>query len=138
MPPKKFRKLVMESAQEYRWILHREDMSFKTSWAHEDKKRSNDETLMLAAEIDVDVRYLSAHMTVYPFVWKDWMSGTKTDEDIKKIVAHEIAHMTTQKVVNLLHEPFCSKEEAIDAWESLTETVGQLLYRLDSRKKKPR
>lgn len=132
MPPKKFRKLVMDAAREYRWLLHREDYTFKTSWSHEDEKRGEED--YCAAKIDVDRRYMMAHMTIYPFVWKDWIAGSKTDEDVKKIVAHEISHMATQHVVNLMYSAFCNENEVKDAWESLTELIGQLLYKLDTRK----
>lgn len=132
MPPVPFRKLVSSIAGQYRWVLGLQDYGMPISWVHEDEPRSKEDPESLTAmKATVDRRYLSCRIQVFPMVWKGWIEKRYTDEDVRKMVAHEVSHITTQHLADLSTAVYKDIGEFKDAWESCTERFAQILYRLE-------
>jgi hypothetical protein len=88
---------------------------------------------LVAADINVNRRYLTADINIYPHGVKQWRNGT--DEDMERIVAHETAHIATQHLFDVAVATYRDEGEMHDAWETLTEVVGQLSLKLAKAKK---
>lgn len=130
MPKRKiteFKKIVSEGIAEYSKILGLECYQIKVFYENKDKDCKEGK---VNAEISVDHRYLNASMWVYPCLIDEWIKNKKTTEEIKDIIAHEVAHLATHKLHWLAECAFKGEEETTDAWEALTTIVGRLLYKV--------
>ena len=81
---------------------------------------------LTAMMIHVDQDYLRATVTVFPNALADWKRDG--DEKLLERVAHEIAHLATQPMRDLIERPTKSDEEVRIAWEALTTIVGRYVY----------
>lgn len=88
----------------------------------------------IAAECSVNRRYLRATMSIYPMVQKYWKDGRK--ESVREIVVHELCHIATEHVKDLIWSIFKDPGECKDAWESLTTRVADMSVRMDNLRKK--
>jgi len=120
--PERFKKLFREMIPKYRENLGVGAYAIDTHYMD-----GNDPCKpRCAMEIRVDTDYLRASITVYPNALDDWKR--KGDEEFREEIAHEMAHLATQPMRNLIERPFKSEEETRIAWESLTEILGRYLY----------
>lgn len=129
--PEKLKKMIRDCANDYRYCIGANKYVGDIFYAGENKKGEWGRNI--EAEIATDHRYLTADITVYPCLVEKWIKKEKSDEDIKKIIAHEIAHIATHKLNYLATCVYKDEGETVDAWESLTEIVGRLIYKVNNK-----
>lgn len=135
--PKEFKKIIEEALNRYRFLLGM--LNYKGDiFYHAEDKEPNENGDKVAMEIHVDHRYLIANLNVFPWIVEDWKNKKMDDDDVERIVAHEVAHIATHTLHWLSICVFKDESETKDAWESLTTVMGRLLYNLDQYKDAPR
>lgn len=121
----KLRKFVINCVHKYQNTFELERFDGKIAYIDEDGD--------IAASINVDLRYLNFTISVYRHVEELWKKGNK--DRIDQILAHEVSHILTQHMMDLIESPYKNKEEAKDAWESLTETISRMAIKINNAKK---
>lgn|SRR3990167_2792492 len=133
---KKFKKLVRDAASDYQNILGFWHYDVKILYFDEDWKKDGDNLEdRTLAQCSVDKRYLTGTLKIYPCFEKAWKTKEFDNEEVRKVVAHEMAHLATQFMFDLAIATYRDEGEMLDAWESLTTTVGRLLYEVKKHKK---
>lgn len=131
--PKKLKKTVIDAVQRHSWNMGVSNFVGDILYMSEDKEKT--ENLSdVHAEITVDRRYLRATFKIYPIVVKTWKK--EGSQYLEEVIAHEVAHITTQHVIDLLTSCYKDEGETNDAWESLTQVVARLSLRIDKLQKK--
>lgn len=125
--PLKLRRLVLDSIERYQEILNAWDYTGKIKYQEEDAEG-------LAAHIETDRRYLSFIIFIYPLAIKNWKESG--DEYMEELMAHEMSHLLTNGVTDLLLSLYKTDKEVTDERESLTEKISRLVVRIDKFKKK--
>lgn len=128
--PDRFRKLVEECADAYQDNLGHKNIAVDIAYM----KYTDPENPKAAMTMKVRHTYLDATMRVYPGALDEWKEHG--DNAIRDMVAHEIAHLETNKLHDLTQERFVSTEEVRAAFESLTELLGRYIRGSAERKKK--
>lgn len=131
--PPKLRKLITGCVEDYRYTIGKAEYRGEILWMDEDDKEAETEDAYLAASVRVDPRYLTARFSIYPRLVNDWKKKIKSDDDVRKIIAHEVAHIATVQVLRLATIPYKTEEEMKDHWEALTETIGRLIYNVNHK-----
>lgn len=135
----KFKKLIEESVDRYLDVLGMKHYKTRVLYMKQDVEPS-DERMMsggtVAASTNVDMRYLRVTIRVYPNTINAWTSKRASDEEIKSIIAHEMAHIATHHLYTVGVATYRDSGEMTDAWEALTTIVGRLLYDVDKGRKK--
>lgn len=122
---KKLRLIVKKAIRDYRYCIYRGDFNIDIAWHSEDKDdvRMNHEVI---ADCSVNRRYLTATINIYPPMAKTWLRE-KNESWVRGIIAHEVAHLATEHVKDLMYSSFKDEGETKDAWEILTTTIGNLM-----------
>ncbi len=95
-----------------------------------DRKDDQGNNVNTAGEMSVDRRYLMATLKLYP------MGYNQQPEQLREIIFHEMSHIWTQHLLDLVYSTFKDEGESKDAWESLTSRIASLALGFDNRKKK--
>lgn len=134
-PPKRLKKLVLEAVKRHAWNIGVSHFKGDILWMKEDKKTEEGE--LVSAEMQVNRRYLTSTLRIFPVAIKDWEE--RGDEYMEEVIAHEVAHLATEHLRQMALSTFKDSGELDDAWETLTEVVGRLSTKVDRliRKKKP-
>lgn len=132
--PEHFKKVVRDSVWDYQKELGFRHWSIKLRWFTEGKQSDDTHGHSVAAECYSNHRYLEAEVSIYPRLHEEWLEFKKDDQEIRRVIAHEIAHLATHHMWHLLTSTYKDEGESRDAWESLTTIVGRLLF--DNQKKK--
>lgn len=137
--PDRFRKMVSSCVQSYIGVLGMNHYRAKIFYRKHDKDQEEHNCSCgegrVAAEATVDMRYLTVHVKVYPWVIEDWKRGYMDDKDITDIIAHEVAHTATNHLYRLATSIYKDEGEMKDAWESLTTIIGRLVHEVDYHRK---
>lgn len=128
--PERFRKLVEESAESYQENLGHKNLAVDIYYM----KVADPENSNAGMTMSVRHSYLDATMRVYPGALDEWKNHG--DDSVRDMVAHEIAHLETNKLHDLTQNRFVSSEEVRVAFESLTELLGRYIRGSAERKKK--
>lgn len=131
--PEEMKVIVRETIDRGRWAMNLEDYHFDIHYMEEDAYRKHDCDGKTVAEISVNQRYLSAVIKIYPHAILTW--ETDGDEFLRDAVMHEMAHVLTEGMKDLVYNPFKTEQESKDAWEALTTKVGRLAMRVPEKKK---
>lgn len=131
--PVKFRKLVSAAVSSYRATLRFEHWDIKIAYMHEEKEFTRADSVTMASCI-ADPRYLKATIEIYPNLVEKWRAKQFNNEEVCRIIAHEVCHIVTQQFIDLAQAVYKDEGEMKDAWESLTTTIGRLVYRLERSK----
>lgn len=127
--PVRFKKLFLEMIPKYKENIGAGSLSVDVNYMDgNDPCRPN-----TAMQIHIDLDYLRATITVYPNALDTWRRNG--DEEFREMIAHEIAHVATQPMRDLISQPFKSPEEVRIAWEALTTLVGRYIYQDVKRRK---
>lgn len=133
-PPQKFRTFVENTVDEIKEEHGLKDFEIKYAFATKPTPVDDDGVpKTTAATIHIDPKYLDALITVYPIMvdlWKD-----NSQNRIREILCHEIAHIRTDKMVRLARERYVNCEDIDTYWETLTEIVGRLMFNVIHYKK---
>lgn len=97
------------------------DYSYTIEFKQDDKEKDERQ---VEAEITVDTRYQSFILEVYPILC------TKSKQHIKKTLIHEISHIYTQPLYDLIFQTYLSEDEVTNAWENTTEKIARVIYKL--------
>lgn len=120
--PPKFRKIIRDYIPKARTNLGYDNFHIDVRYQDgQDPCRPS-----VAMEIAVRFGYLDATITVYPLALETWRR--EGDEDLRETIAHEVAHIATQQMVDLIRNPFKTEDEMREKWEALTTIVGRYLY----------
>lgn len=128
---KSFDDFVRDTIVEIRHKCHFEDYEIFFKIAKSDKS-DEDSGDGVAASINVDTRYLNAHITIYPALVRYYKN--KDTDFIRAVLCHELAHIRTQKLFNYTMDRFIKETDVRDTWEGLTEQYGRLLLEKINRK----
>lgn len=128
--PPRLKKIVQQEIRDVRRLMGREEYVIHTNYLDDDKN-TEDTNTPIHAEMHVDRRYLTASLNVYPVVIRLWNEKRMSDDELQETIAHEVAHIATEQMKDLIFSPFKNEGEAKDAWENLTTLVGRLLHSLN-------
>lgn len=131
---KKLRSFVKECAKSAAWNIGVSHYVIDVFWQKDPKKNEDDDRSTTAAEVNVDRRYLTVSLRIYPEVEDLWRKGDK--EKVRAIVHHEVAHIATQHLYEVGVATYRDEGEVKDAWETLTEMVGRMSLKVDDLEKK--
>ena len=124
--PVKFKKAVVDSFRRHAWNMGISHYHADILYMKDDKSSGNNHTL---ADIDVNRRYLTCQLRVFPALIERWKkSGMGELEDV---IAHETAHILTQHLYDCGAARYQDPSEMIDAWEALTEAISRISIKLD-------
>lgn len=93
---------------------------------NEDEEKEN-----IMAEIEVDADYQKAHLIVYKPLYTSYLQ--KSFDEIQDVLCHEIGHIHTDKLFNLVERPYKTQNEVIDTEENLVTKIGYYLFKLLDR-----
>ncbi len=122
----KFKKFIDYWLHAYERVLQVRDYRGTISYSHENEKSK--EGFETHATACVDDRYLTVDYTIFPIVYDQWKA--KKYFKVKRTLAHEVAHIATHKLYRMATSIYKDEGETVDAWESLTQRVGRLMYDL--------
>lgn len=81
------------------------------------------------AEADIDERYLKTDYKIYPEMLKIWR-GKKSPKErwrfVDEVISHEVSHVVTEPLYNLIHQTYRSKGETERTREQLTEIISRV------------
>lgn len=117
--------IVRKAIDDYRRVLRREDYRFDILWQGDDQHDEQRKVNTLAS-IGIDRRYLSAGISIYPALDRQWRRD-KNPAEVRAVIAHEIAHTATEHMKDLIYSSFKDEGEVRDAWESCTTQIGNLM-----------
>lgn len=129
---KEYKKFIKEWIDYYEKELCIYDFNGDINYMSDDEK---EEGRITNAKVWVDHRYLTANYYIYPNLLNKFKEKDGK-EDIKRILAHEVAHLATHKLYHMAISIYKDEGETIDAWENTTERVGRLLYKIGYLKSK--
>lgn len=78
------------------------------------------------AEIDIDITYESAKITVYKHMLDKW--NNKEYEDIENIILHELCHLVTEPMYEAALDRYTSAAEIEHSREWLTERINKIIW----------
>lgn len=129
--PKGLKEFVIKCAREHAWNLKIQHYNVTIEYKDSEKASSDLRTGdVIAADIEVQRRYLAAVIRIYPTVYGKWERGEK--KEINEIIGHELSHILTQHFFDLAVSCYKDEGETKDAWESLTESIGRLSCKIQS------
>lgn len=129
---KKYVRSLIESTL---WNIGHSEYVIDIEYLKEDKAAPDRPEWNIAAECTVNRRYLRATVRIYPLGQSYWNDGQK--QSFREVVVHELAHIATEHMKDLVWSPFKDDGECRDAWESLTTRVADMSMRMaDLRDKK--
>ena len=130
--PDELQKLIHFSVERYLNILGMNNYKPRIMFEKDGCNANNDPSADIVAAIaNVDNRYLTITIKVFSYVVDLWKKGDMDDDDIKDIIAHEVAHVATNNLYDKAVSLYRNEEDVKDAWESLTTTVGRLVNEID-------
>ena len=88
-----------------------------------------------AATMSVDLRYMRAHLKVFPYIIDGWKNKKVTSQEVEEIIAHEVSHIATNHLFTIAVATYKEEGETIDSWENLTTVVGRLVFEVDRRRR---
>ncbi len=127
-----FKKFVRECCKKAAWNIGVSHYHIDIHYMHKPKEGCR-EGGVVAAEMNTNRRYLKGHLYIYPYVMEKWEDGDK--DSVKHAVFHEVSHLATQHVMDLMLSCYKDEGETKDAWESLTETIARMALQIDEREK---
>lgn len=126
--PQKLKSLVIDAVRRHAWNLGISEYEVDILWMGKEME-DNGENYPTVAEIDVLRRYLKATIKIYPCFVKEWEE--RGDEFVEKTIAHEVAHIATAHLKDCAYYRHVEQSEIKDAWETLTERLGRLSFKLN-------
>lgn len=101
---------------------------YKVSFSIKEKNSDeDDDDKTVTANINVDDRYLTIHINIYPFI-KNLHKENQLGR-IREILCHETAHARVHTLERLGKERYVREDEVDHEVEKLAETIGKLMYR---------
>jgi hypothetical protein len=131
---KKLKEFIRETARTAAWNIGLSEYTMDIHYMEDDREADDLTGMNVAAEIRVNRRYLSCTIRVYPLLIEEWERGDK--KSVKECIVHEVAHLATEHMKDLVWSPFKDTGECKDAWESLTTRIGRMAERIDELEKK--
>lgn len=124
--PKKLKALVIDAIKRHSWNIGVSNYTGDILYMEEDVTQDSG---TVNAECVVDRRYLHATFKLYPVFIKNWQHDG--DPYVENTIAHEVAHIATAHLYQVAVATYRDEGEMKDAWETLTQVVGQLSKKLD-------
>jgi hypothetical protein len=138
-PPEALRTLISQDVYRYLNVLGLKQYKPKVLYMMEEREVNHDDPGhshgVVAASAEVDKRYLTVHVRVFPWLVDGWVAKRVSDEEVSEIIAHEISHVATDHMYTLATSVYKDHGEMGDAWESLTTIIGRLVFEVDKRRR---
>ena len=118
-----------------RKILNYADLpeyKYDLNFVYEDVHDSKNSHHTVQAEIDVMPEYQNFTLTVYKDLEKQYNKGFLNE--VFDVLCHEIGHVHTQKIYDLVREPYKTEKETDMVNEELSTKIGNYLYRILDKK----
>lgn len=128
--PPKFKKLCHDAVETYMEVMCLQQFVCGFRFSPDPKPAGDRDGYDTLAEIEVDRRYLTATITIYPCLLEDWQKGRKDNKQVGDVLAHECAHMLTEHLHQLATSTYKDSGEMADAREVLTQMVARLAIRI--------
>lgn len=129
----KLKKFVQETAKQAAWNIGYSHYHMDVEYMSDEKVADDMQGMAVAAECVVNRRYLRCTIRIYPLIMQHWEDGNKAS--VRECITHEIAHLATEHMKDLIFSAFKDEGETKDAWESLTTIVGNMAMRIDDLQK---
>lgn len=131
---KKFRKVVKDAVVDYQYAMDTNPYVVDVAWMEEDETEREGKTHSnyTLASIHVYRRYLKATVKIYPILAEEYKKHGV--ERVKECIAHEMAHLATQHLYDVAVAAYRDEGEMSDAWETLTEIIGRMAYKIRAKK----
>lgn len=125
--PAKLKPFVVKLVNQARDALCLHEWTIDVCYEHDEKwgdDAPDGKKAPILGEAVIDRRYLRLTIHLYPPVFK--MFNTKDVQGVRDVIYHEISHVWTEHMKDLIWSPFKDTGEAQDAWESLTQRIASL------------
>ena len=135
--PEKIKKAIRDKIYKYQKLLNALDYRGDIRYIKKDEGDKDEDGNVIGhvlAKAIVDHRYLIADFEIFPRFVKKIKEKQISPESIDEIIAHEVAHIATQKLYYMATSIYKDEGETKDAWESLTTVIGRLLVDLGEKK----
>lgn len=123
---REFKNFVQDVVNEVR--LSHGLMDYKISYGFVPRVEDAPHQKVRLADIDVDDKYLTAHIRVYTPLFEHFRDGDR--QAIKEALCHELAHIRTNALNKLADDRWACPEDVSKNTESLTELMGRLMYQI--------
>lgn len=121
--PKPFRSFIGSAVERARREVYHHSFNIDINFMAEQITSDIHENMEIAAQITISMSYRSAIIQVYPELYKIY----KTDkEKAALIVLHELCHLITEPLTELVKERFISPKQLVDVNESTTELIKSI------------
>lgn len=125
--PVKLKKLVIDSLRQHCWNMGVSHYVGDILYMENDADLSGNSELY--ADITVDTRYKKCVLRVYPAMIREWKE--RGDKFVEGVIAHEVAHILVQPLLNLATSVYKSEKEVEDAQETLTEMISRISLKVN-------
>jgi hypothetical protein len=130
---KKLKEFVKDCVKKSAYNIGVTHFTIDIHYMSEDKNdEERNETI--SAETSTQRRYLRAVIKIYPYVERQWKKGEI--EDVRETIHHEVSHLATQHVMDLMVSCYKDEGETKDAWETLTQVVAKMSLKIDELENK--
>ena len=123
----KLKKLVIDSLRQHCWNMGVSHYVGDILYMENDDDLGGNSELY--ADITVDTRYKKCVLRVYPAMIREWRE--QGDKFVEGVVAHEVAHILVQPLLNLATSVYKSEKEVEDAQETLTEMISRISLKVN-------
>ena len=125
IPNKRFKAIVVKAVQDARDVIGRTDIKYEV--AYPEKACSGESAAY--ADCSFSRRYLETTISVYPAFEQAWKDGVVSDLEVREIIFHEMAHVITEHMKELIYSCFKDEGEVKDAWESATSVISRIMLK---------
>lgn len=124
----KFKKFVEDSVNR---ILNNSDLpgyKYTITFINESPHDHSKNNHTVQAEIDVLPEYQSFTLDIFRSLQESFNKGNL--DDVFDVLCHEIGHIHTQKLYNLIEEPYKTVVQSDEANEELSTKIGNYIYKI--------
>lgn len=132
--PRKLKKLVLDALRRHAWNIGVSHYTGDILYMSENEKGGDRPDMDVQASMHVDRRYLKTTLKIFPAAIKRWEK--EGDAAVEEMVAHEVAHIATQHMMDLAVSCYKDEGETKDAWETLTTVIGKMSEKISELQKK--
>lgn len=125
--PKELKDYIADCAKKSAWNIGVSHYDIDILYMDKDKHDDDTDDIVMA-EMTTNRRYLNGVMKIYPALIKMW--DKKEKDEIKRCIHHEVAHLATQHVMDLMVSCYKDEGETKDAWETLTQIIGKMSVKI--------
>jgi len=132
---KNLKAFVKNCIDRHRYNIYAGEYTIDVEYAADDKPGDDPGAgAHVMGEMIVDRRYLKATLRLYPKALNYYYDGNR--DTLEDIIAHEVCHIATEHMKDLIYSCFKDEGEVKDAWESLTQRLSYMSLAIDQLRQK--